>query len=618
MHVIGTAGHVDHGKSTLIQALTGIDPDRLREEKERGMTIDLGFAWLPLPSGEEVSIVDVPGHERFIKNMLAGVGGIDLALFVVAADEGVMPQTREHLAILDLLGVDRGIVVVTKSDLVDRDYLDLVVEDVRETFGSTSLGSAEVLPISAYTGAGLDDLIQLLDSKLQDTPQRPNVGRARLPIDRSFSISGFGTVVTGTLIDGEMSVGDEVEVVPSATRARVRGLQSHQRRHDRIGPGTRTAVNVSGVDADELSRGQVLVRPGWLRPTSAVDVRIRMIADAPGSIRHNMMVSFHWLAAESLARVRLLDAERLAPGDEGWCQVVLDDPLPLVKDDFFVVRSTVGTLGGGRIVQTDAKRHRRNDLELIGRLESLAGSDVGAVMERTLESSGPLTASELAHMTALSEEEIAEASSRLLADGALVAVGGAHSRALLYSRAGWDSLVATVTRSLAAHHTQFPLRKGMPREELRSRLRIAPEVFNLVLDRLGAEGSLVQDTQTVRTPGHEPALSSSAQSHADEVLRRLRATPFAPPTDMAIDPEVLGFLTDTSQVVPIGDGIVYAADAYEDAVQRVVARLRDEGSVSVAAVRDLLGASRKYVVPLLQSMDERHMTRRVGDERVLM
>ena len=617
MHVIGTAGHVDHGKSTLIQALTGIDPDRLREEKERGMTIDLGFAWLALPSGEEVSIVDVPGHERFIKNMLAGVGGIDLALFVVAADEGVMPQTREHLAILDLLGVDRGVVAVTKSDLVERDYLDLVVEDVRDTFSSTSLREADVLSVSAHTGTGLDELVRLLDSKLRDTPQRPDLGRARLPIDRSFTIAGFGTVVTGTLIDGEMSVGDDIEVVPGAERARVRGLQSHRQQHERIGPGTRTAVNVAGVDAAEVGRGQVLARPGWLHPTGAADVRLRVVADAPGPVRHNTTVSFHWLAAESLAKVRLLDSDRLEPGDEGWCQVVLEDPLPLVKDDFFVLRSTVGTLGGGQIVQTDARRHRRNDQGLIARLESLAGGDVGAVMARTLESSGPLTAAELARVAALPEDVIRETSSGLVADGALVSVG-ASGTSLLYAKAGWGSLKAAATETLAAHHRQFPLRRGIPREELRSRLRVAPEVFNAVAGRLAAEGALVQDTQTMRAPGHEPVLSAAARTHADDVMRRLRATPYAPPTDIAIDPEVLGFLTDASQVVPVGDGIVYAADMYAEAVEKVVARLRERGSVSVGEVRDLLGASRKYILPLLQSMDERHITRRVGDERVLM
>ena len=617
MHVVGTAGHVDHGKSTLIQALTGIDPDRFREEKERGMTIDLGFAWLPLPSGEEVSIIDVPGHERFIKNMLAGVGGVDLALFVIAADEGVMPQTREHLAILDLLGVDRAIAVITKADLVEKDFLDLVTEEVRETFSTTSLRRADMMAVSAYTRQGLDELVQLLDSRLRETPLRPDLGRARLPIDRSFTISGFGTVVTGTLVDGQMSVGDEVEIIPGGGRARVRGLQSHQQQHQSIGPGTRTAVNVSGIDADELGRGQILAKPGWLRPTVAADVRLRMIAGAPNALRHNTTVTFHWLAAESLAKVRLLDSERLEPGQEGWCQVVLENPLPLVKGDFFVLRSTVGTLGGGRIVETDARRHRRNDTELIARLESLAGDDAGEVIVRTLESSGPLTPAALARVVALPEEQTQEVTSELLRVGAVVSVGEDGSLQL-YSRAGWDSLKSTATESLANHHSQFPLRKGAPREELRSRLRIPPEIFAAVATRLAVDGTIVEEGQTVRSPDHAPTLSDSARSHAENVLRQLRANPYAPPTDITIDPEVLGYLADASEVVPIGDGIVYAADAYNEIVDRLVEHLKEKGSIAVSDVRELFGTSRKYVLPLLQSMDERRITRRDGDERVLL
>ena len=615
MHVVGTAGHVDHGKSTLIEALTGINPDRLREEKERGMTIDLGFAWLPLPSGEEVSIIDVPGHERFVKNMLAGVGGIDLALFVIAADEGVMPQTREHLAILDLLGLERGIAVVTKADLVEKDYLDLVIEEVRETFSATSLRGAEVIAVSAHTRQGLDELVQLLDSMLQKTPQRPDVGRARLPIDRSFTISGFGTVVTGTLVDGRLSVGEEVEIVPGGSRARIRGLQSHQKRVEMIGPGTRTAVNVAGVDASELGRGQLLTTPGWLRPTVAADVRLRMIPEAPGPLRHNTTASFHWLAAESLARIRILDSERLEPGQEGWCQVVLEHPLPLVKDDFFVLRSTVGTLGGGRIVETNAKRHRRNDPGLIARLESLSGGDSEEVIVRTLESSGPLTIKDLALAIAFPDERAREVAAALTSEGSVVAIGE-DAAPLLYSKGGWESLKTAARGSLAAHHKQFPLRKGAPREELRSRLRILPEVFAAVAARLTAEGTIIEEGQTVRLPDHVPTLSGSVRRHADDVLRQLKANPYAPPTDATIDPEVLGYLTEASEVVLIGDGIVYAAKAYDEIVDKVVSRLRENGSITVADVRDLFGMSRKYIVPLLESLDERHITRRLGDERV--
>jgi selenocysteine-specific elongation factor len=617
MHVVGTAGHVDHGKSTLIQALTGIDPDRLREEKERGMTIDLGFAWLPLPSGEEVSIVDVPGHERFIKNMLAGVGGIDLALFVIAADEGVMPQTLEHLAILDLLGVDRGIAVITKADLVEKDFLDLVIEEVREIFSTTSLKGADVIAVSAYTRQGLDELIVLLDSMLQETPQRPDRGRARLPIDRSFTISGFGTIVTGTLIDGQLSVGEEVEIVPGGKRARIRGLQSHQQGQETIVPGTRTAVNVAGVDANELGRGQLLAKPGWLSPTISADVRVRMVANAPGPLRHNTTVTFHWLAAESLAKVRLLDADRLEPGQEGWCQVVLENPLPLVKDDFFVLRSTVGTLGGGRIVETDAKRHRRNDADLITRLESLAGDDPGEIIVRTLETSGPLTFEQLGRATSFPDKQVREVTEKLIAEDSVTSIGE-NATPTLYAKSEFESLKATTSETLATHHQHFPLRKGVPREELRSRLQVTGEIFLAVAERLAIEGTIVQDSQTVRLPDHAPTLSASGRKEADDFLRRLRKSPYAPPTDVTVDPEVLAYLSEMAEVVSLSDGIVYAAEVYDEIVTRVVAQLKEKGSIAVGDVRDLFGTSRKYVVPLLQSMDERRITRRVGDERVLL
>jgi selenocysteine-specific elongation factor len=617
MHVVGTAGHVDHGKSTLIKALTGIDPDRLREEKERGMTIDLGFAWLPLPSGEEVSIVDVPGHERFIKNMLAGVGGIDLALVVVAADEGIMPQTREHLDILDLLQVKRGIAVLTKADLVEPDFLELVREEVNETLSATSLKGAPVMAVSAYTGQGLPELTALLDAMLRETPQRPDRGRPRLPIDRAFTISGFGTVVTGTLIDGSLSLGQEMEIVPGGKRARVRGLQSHRKKEERIGPGTRTAVNLSGVDADEVQRGQVLTTPGWLKTTTAADVRLRMVADAPQPLRHNLHVTFHWLAAESLARVRLLDADTLEAGQEGWAQVVLETPLPLVKGDFFVVRSTVGTLGGGEIVETFAKRHRRNDPRLLDRLEALAGGDAREVALRTLEAGGPVLLRDLARKAALPEAQAREVARALVEDGQAVAFGEGGAT-LLYARGGWESLKEQARTMLAAHHRQYKLRKGASREELRSRLRVPADVFPAVVARLQEEGMLAEEGTLVRLPDHRPQLSDQARREADAYLKSLRAQPYMPPTDVKIDTEVLGYLTEEGQVVPVGEGIVFTADAYQEMVDRIVEHIRQNGSVTVAQVRDLFGASRKYVLPLLQSMDDRHITRRVGDDRVLV
>ena len=616
MHVIGTAGHVDHGKSTLIHALTSIDPDRLREEKERGMTIDLGFAWLRLPSGEEIGIVDVPGHERFIKNMLAGVGGIDLALLVIAADEGVMPQTREHLDILDLLRVERGIAVITKSDLVEPDFLELVREEVAETLSSTTLVDAPVVAVSSQTGDGLQDLIELLDSQLQETPQRPDRGRPRLPIDRAFAIAGFGTVVTGTLIDGSIGVGSELEIVPGRRNVRVRGLQSHKQAETSAERGSRTAVNLTGVDVADVSRGQVLTTRGWLKTTGAADGRIRMAANAPGPLRHNMTVTVHWLAAESLARVRLLDADRLHSGDSGWCQVVLETPLPLIKGDSFILRSNVGTLGGGEIIETDARRHKRNDPNLIARLEALAAPDPSEVILRTLDSGGPLTVTELARRSALSEEDAAEYVRGLTDGGQVVRVGnGAGS--LLFSQSGWGGLKNAAATQLATYHKSFPLRRGASREELRSRLRANPDSFAETLALMASGFVLVDEGATVRLPDHAPKLSDSQRGAADAFVARLRGNANNPPTGIEIDPELLGFLADAGEVVPIGEGIVYEAEAYQRITEQVVEHIRANGQITVAETRDLLGSSRKYVLPLLQSMDARRLTRRIGDDRVL-
>ncbi len=616
MHVIGTAGHVDHGKSTLIHALTSIDPDRLREEKERGMTIDLGFAWLRLPSGEEIGIVDVPGHERFIKNMLAGVGGIDLALLVIAADEGVMPQTREHLDILDLLRVERGIAVITKSDLVEPDFLELVREEVAETLSSTTLAGAPVVAVSSQTGDGLQDLIELLDSQLQETPQRPDRGRPRLPIDRAFAISGFGTVVTGTLIDGSISVGSELEIVPGRRSVRVRGLQSHKQAETSAERGSRTAVNLTGVDVDEVSRGQVLTTRGWLKTTGAADGYIRMAANAPGPLRHNMQVTVHWLAAESLARVRLLDSDRLRSGDSGWVQMVLETPLPLIKGDSFIVRSNVGTLGGGEIIETDARRHKRNDPNLIARLEALSAPDPSEVILRTLDSGGPLAVAELARRSALSDQDTRDHVARLQDESRIIVVGEGANR-LLYSRGGWNTLTSAALGQLAAYHKSFPLRRGASREDLRSRLRAQPDNFPKILALMQTESILIDEGATVRLPDHSPALKAPERAVADAFVAQLREKGNNPPTGVVIDPELLGFLTDAGEVVPIGEGIVYDAEAYQNITAQVIEYIQINGKITVSEARDLLGSSRKYILPLLQSMDSRRLTRRIGDDRVL-
>ncbi|MBI4201636.1 MAG: selenocysteine-specific translation elongation factor [Chloroflexi bacterium] len=619
MFVIGTAGHVDHGKSTLVKALTGIDPDRLREEQERGMTIDLGFAWLTLPSGREVSIVDVPGHERFIKNMLAGVGGIDMALLVVAADEVVMPQTREHLAILDLLQVKRGIAALTKRDLVEEDWLELAKAEVEETLLDTTLEGAPVLPVSAVTRQGLPDLLAAIDRMLSETTPRRDTGRPRLPIDRSFVIAGFGPVVTGTLADGSLRTGQEVELVLAGKRARIRGLQTHRKSEDVALPGTRTAVNLAGVSHDEVKRGDVLTIPGWLRPTYAIDIRLRLIPGAPRPLRHNAAVTFHTGASESPARVRLLDRQELAPGETGWAQVRLEQPVAVVKGDFFVIRSPETTLGGGTILETHAKRHRRFHEETLRRLAALERGSPEELLVQSLETYGPMDMAALARRANLSLEETRAQAAVLVEGKALVALGddGLQSGRLLLPASLWMQVMERGQATLSAYHRQYPLRRGMPKEELRSKLGLEGQASALAVQRLALEGAIAEEEGAVHLPGHRIAVTPEQRKRLDDYVRLLESEPFSPPTAELPPPDLLNVLIEEGKVVKVSDSVVFSSAAYQQMVDRVLAHLKTDGKITVAQVRDMFGTSRKYALALMEHLDQRRITRRIGDERVL-
>ena len=620
MFVIGTAGHVDHGKSTLVKALTDIDPDRLPEEKAREMTVDLGFAWMTLPSGREVSIVDVPGHERFIKNMLAGVGAIDLALLIVAADESVMPQTREHLAILDILRIRRGLVVITKSDLVDEELVELVKAEVEDVLAATSFAGCQMVAVSAYTGDGLEELKSAIDNILHDTDVRLDLGRPRLPIDRSFTVSGFGTVVTGTLIDGSMAVGQQVELSPSGVQARIRGLQSHQSRLDASAPGVRLALNLSGVSREDVLRGEVLTNPGWLRATRRFDARLRMVRGAPHALKHNEGVTFHLFTSETTARVRLLDADRLQPGSEGWVQVLLDDPVPMVKGDFFVLRSSEDTLGGGQIADPNPRRrHRRFAADVLERLTTLDAGASEDVIITLADQLGPCDVRTLSQRSNLSEAEVLARLSELTEQGEVVALGelGVQADAVVYSRRGWDIVRNQAQVALQTYHNQYPLRKGAPPQQLRSRLNLPQPVYVRAAGRLADEGVAIEDGGLIRASDHAVELSDKQQADVANYLESLAAEPWSPPTDRPIDPEVLSYLQDRGDVIKVNDTVVFTTAAYEDMAGRIVQHLQTNGSVTVADARTIFGTSRKYVLPLLEYLDQQRITRRVGDERVL-
>ncbi len=625
--VVGTAGHVDHGKSTLVKALTGIDPDRLAEEKARAMTIDLGFAWLTLPSGREVSIVDVPGHERFIKNMLAGVGGIDAALLIVAADEGPMPQTAEHLAILDLLGIGSGVVVLTKADAVDEEWLELVREETRERIAGTTLSAAPIVPVSAVTGAGLKDLQTVLDAVLAGNRPRPAGTRPRLPIDRVFTVSGFGTVVTGTLSGGDLTVGQELRVAPRGLTTRIRGLQSHMTKVSQAHPGSRTAVNLTGLAVEDIQRGDVLALPGLLAPTQRLDARLRLLADAPAPLEQNDAVDFFTGAAELPARLTLLDREVMRPGEEGWVQIRFREPLAVLKGDRFIIRrpSPSITIGGGEIVDPSPPRHRRFRPEVVGALETLAtGSPDEIVLQALEESPREVRGLKGGHLAGLADGQIDAALAQLVAEGDVRALGDADPVALRPARfvvaaTSWARLRDRLAAALGEFHAQQPLRRGMPKEELKSRLKLAPpRLFDDVLATAEADGVARDDGSTVRLPDFAIRLDPKRRDLADRFVGALEAAPYSPPapTEFGLDPETLGALVDLNEVVRVAEGVVYAPGAYASIEREVLAIIDRDGSVTLATFRDHFGTSRKFAQATLEYLDQRRITRRVGDERV--
>jgi selenocysteine-specific elongation factor len=616
MFVLGTAGHIDHGKSVLVRALTGIDPDRLREEKERGMTIDLGFAWLELPGGQEVGIVDVPGHEHFIKNMLAGVGGIDLAMLIIAANEGVMPQTREHLAILDLLGITKGIIVITKKDLVDEELLSLVTMEAEELISSTKLNGAPIAAVSAATGQGIQDLISTIARLLNSAQPREDKGKPRLPIDRVFTIAGSGTVVTGTLTDGSLHVGQEIEIVPSGVKSRLRGLQTHKSRIETATPGSRVAANITGVSTSQLKRGDVLTKPGWLIPTAMTTVKLHLLPSTRRPLRYNTSVSFHTGSSETMARVRLLENEELGPGESAWAQLILTEQVAMVKGDRFIIRSPEDTMGGGEIIEPHSRRYRRHRT---GILQSLAIKERGTPQEivtTILEANQPREMQKLILDCGLPAVEAKSALDDLIRDKKVIGLGkGEHS--LLFTAPGWESLIDKVQVTVGDYHQRFPARPGMPRSELGNRLGLTPNAFNITLKRLCEDSVLVEEGATVRLASYQIRLTDDQQAKIDAFLQSLSQNPYSPPSNAIPEPDLLNLLVKQRRVIKVSESVVFAASAYDEMAQKIVDHIKKHGKVTLGETRDLLNTSRKYAQVLLEHLDQRKVTRRVGDERVL-
>lgn len=625
MRVIGTAGHVDHGKSALVEALTGIDPDRLREEKARQMTIDLGFAWMTLPGGDGLGIVDVPGHRDFIENMLAGVGAIDAGLLVVAADEGIMPQTREHLAILNLLEIPEVVVALTKVDLVrDPDWLELVQEEVRELLQGTRYGSAELVEVSAIQELGLDRLIRALDQTLAQAPPPRDLDRPRLSVDRVFSLAGFGTVVTGTLLDGALEVGEEVEVLPSGLRARVRGLQTHRQPIERAVPASRVALNLSGVSVEQVQRGDVVSRPGSERVSSALDVRVRMWQEAPAALDHDMEIKVFIGAAQRMAKARLYGSRPIEPGESGWLRLIMEEAVAARRGDRLIVRrpSPSDTLGGGQVGDPlPPRRYRRNDPARVETLRHLLdGSEAERVLH-ALDGQRVQPLQEVAGRAGLDLETAAPIVRQAAAQGDVVVVDADRPIAEweLISAHGLRKQADRAREAAQAYHRRYPTRAGIPREELRSRL---DDPSGAVVRVLIQHGLLEQHGAQVALPNFSPRLSADDQTRVDLLLARFRDSPYSPPSirecQQAVGVELYHHLVQSDQLVPVSENVVFAAETYHELVDQVRQALEAEGSLTVAELRDRFDTTRKYALALLEHLDLIGLTYRDGDERRLV
>jgi selenocysteine-specific elongation factor len=643
MRVIGTAGHVDHGKSTLVEALTGTHPDRLKEEREREMTIDLGFAWLTLPGGEEIGVVDVPGHRDFIENMLAGVGGIDAALFVIAADEGVMPQTREHLAILDILQVQGGVVALTKIDMVGDDpesrdeWLDLVEDDVRKALRRTVLEQAPIVRVSARTGEGIPNLLETLRSALAERPPRPDRGKPRLPVDRIFTIAGFGTVVTGTLSEGKLKVGDEIEVLPEGLRGRVRGLQTHKKKEETAVPGSRTAVNITGVTVDQLQRGSVVAHPGDYRATRKVDARFRLLPDVSQGLEHHTEVKFFTGAAEVVARVRLLGTERLEPGQEGWLQIELAEPVVAVRGDRYILRrpSPGETLGGGEIVDPQSrKRYKRFDEDNLDRLESLEKGSPAEILLHAMDALGPAPLQAVSARSGLSQEQVLPALQELLSSGDAVDLEGKTGagealkrEGLVASRTAWSLIADRSIKEVETYHKTYPLKRGIPREELKSRLRpvikseLSQRLYLAILKNLVQQGSIEEAGTVIKLPGFNIRLNPQQQRQAEALMKRFAESPYAPPplkeAQAEAGEDLVAALLELDKLLLIPPDVLFRKEDYEQLVAEVRKMIQSQGPISAAQVRDRFNTSRRYVLALLEHLDAAGVTVREGDVRRL-
>lgn len=629
--ILGTAGHIDHGKTSLIKALTGVNTDRLKEEQLRGITIELGFASLELPSGQRIGIVDVPGHEKFVKNMVAGATGIDIMALVIAADEGIMPQTREHMEICTLLGIHHGLVVLTKVDMVDEEWLALVQEEVADFTRGTFLEGAPVIPASAVTGQGLPEFIQTLDRIAAEIPARSASGLFRLPVDRVFSMKGFGTVITGTLASGKVAVGDRVMLYPSGETSKVRGLQVHNQTVQTAEAGMRTAINFQGLEKTAVERGDVIAMPHSLVSSYMVDVVLTYLAGNSRALKNRTRVRFHTGTAEMMGVVVLLDRNELAPGEQAVAQIRLDTPVTLVRDDRFVLRSysPVRTIGGGPVLNPVAPKHKRNRPEVVSRLTALAEAPPEQIVTYHLETAGFAGRSfnDLRIMANLPEKQLDRVLQGMMSQkGALLI--DREKRQYVHQKA-FSELQAAITGHLTAYHQKNPLKAGMPKEELKSKLppAVDSKLYLLALQQMVKDGAIAQQDDLVHLADHRVALGVDQQALRETILDTYRRAELAPPyfkdlcqqlgTPLEQARQVLSLLVKEGLMVKVKEELYYHHAPLEQVKQALVDHLTADEEISTPQFKEMTGLSRKYLIPLLEHFDTTQLTIRIGDVRRL-
>ncbi|HEX9021280.1 MAG TPA: selenocysteine-specific translation elongation factor [Nitrospirota bacterium] len=627
--ILGTAGHIDHGKSTLVKALTGTDPDRLKEEKERGITLDLGFASLDLPGGNRLGIVDVPGHEGLIKNMLAGVGGIDIVMLVIAADEGIMPQTREHLAICDLLRVKKGLIVLTKTDMIERDWLALVQDEVRDYVKGTFLEKSPIVPVSSRTGENLPVLVQELARLAAEVTPKSSNGILRLPIDRVFTMKGFGTVITGTLLSGTISAEQEVEILPKGIKTRVRGLQSHNQAVKRSVAGQRTAVNLQGVEKDQISRGDMIVSSGFFTPTKTLDAKLDLLKQAPRGLRTGSRVRFYNATQEAIGRITILGSKDLAPGDEAYIQFRFESPVIVQHGDRYILRfySPMETLGGGMVLNPHPRRHKpsamQESLKNLGLLEKGTTEEKLALFIAGKGLAG-MEENEIIGAIALDKQEIATALGALTQKKIVQRVDTAYVH--LSHLATLEKKAIDLIRQF---HKDNPLKTGLDKEELKGmlRMRLSAKILSLAIDGLIKKKQLEAEGSKLRIPGFRPTGGKAQDEVKTRIVEAIKKGGTQPPVREEFPAlfgiserdakDLLKLLADEGRTVRINDSLHLDRETVEKVRTDLKKHLEQKKEITMAEFRDLAKTSRKFAVPLMEYFDSQKLTQRVGDKRVL-